>query len=75
MRINLDSSDQSSSCPIKETNATLTLDTEQNSTSETLSLETDIQSTLLLNKVLVDLDAGGGFTNEIGRASCRERVF
>src|SRR5690348_12880471 len=62
-RLHLDPPHESSRVPVEERHAPLTLHSEQHTTCQTLGLETNIDSTRLLNKVLVELDAGGGFAN------------
>lgn len=59
LRLNLDSSNETTSSPVKERDTTLTCDTEKNTTVESLGLETNIETAALLDKVLEDLDAHG----------------
>lgn len=61
--INFNSADQVTALPVKETDTTLSLDTEQNTTCEALGLEADIETTTLLLKVLEDLHTSRGFAN------------
>jgi hypothetical protein len=58
-RLDFNSSHQISSLPVKHANTPLALDTQKYTTSETLGLETDIQTSTLLFEVLEDLYTGG----------------
>ncbi|KUI54601.1 hypothetical protein VP1G_01979 [Cytospora mali] len=60
-RLDLDAPHQATGRPIEEADATLALDTKQNTASQTVCLETDVETALLLGEVLEDLDTGWGF--------------
>jgi len=63
--INLDSSYQAASLPVKKPNTALALNTKQNATSQTFRLETNIKSPSFLHKVLEDLDTCSRFSDGV----------
>lgn len=59
LRLNFDSSNKTTSSPVKERDTTLTCDAEKNTAVESLGLETNIETAALLDKIFEDLDTHG----------------
>lgn len=57
LRLNLDSANEAASGPVKKRDATLSCHTEKNATGQAISLKSNVKTTRLFSKVLVDLDS------------------
>ena len=58
-RFNFNPSDEVSSCPVKETNTTLTFDTKEDTSSKPISRISNVNTTCLLLEIQKDFDTCG----------------